>query len=624
MLEFAREQWLWLFALVGVFYVAWWFARRYRKRRVTYGLIWQRVARRVLPPGWKRILRTILTLLVSGLMLTAIVLKAAGLQKSESDQPAPLLVFILVDNSPSMRALEGKLTRAQLAQQRAQQIVDKLGQLDRAALVWRQSGQMLVGPWLKRGDAVTDRPRTDWSQRTPPTDLGRVPAPPALPTQPTPERVCIELTDSDDPVNVGVTMLREAIGTSLHNDGIKRAVFEPPAGASSSGSLLVKTHFGADIEATLWPPVSASPSLPVSREPGMTNTWRVVLPIQAKPLHVRASVVPSDPLNEDNDIFVQLDPPRLATVTLCYPAEDGEPNDQLEKTLRLLLPGREISAVAMPSATLIQSDLVVCDRALPASYEARYLMCFGVLPAEYGRVGLPVAAEPNMQLHVDQPDGLGFDVPDLTLLYGEEAVPLEEGHSLIPLAKHMQGGTLVGVKRASPELLYIGFIPHLSSLLLQDDWSGVLLLSRWLAAIQGGSRERLPLFVQAGEQADFELARPGTLSLQYVSTNPWAQSYGPRAYSVTSGPDGRGKLGPFEIPGEYVIQRSQTEVGRLTAFAPYDPDLTVPNFPPVDLDGLFQPSGEPDWRDHVPGALLWIALGLMVLEWLLWLVGVTE
>ena len=251
-------------------------------------------------------------------------------------------------------------------------------------------------------------------------------------------------------------------------------------------------------------------------------------------------------------------------------------------------------------------------------------MFFGVLPAKYGRVGSPVPAEPNMQLRVEQPEDLGFEVPDLTLLYGREAVPLEEGHSLVPLAKHMQGGTLVGVKRGSPEVLYVGFIPHLSSLLLQDDWSGVLLLSRWLGAIQGGPRDKLPLFVQAGEQAEFELERPGTLQVQLSDTSLWAQSYGPREYAVTSGPDGRGELGPFTIPGEYVVRHPIREIGRLTAFAPYDPDLTVPNLPRLDLNGLFHKGTEPDWRDRLPGALLWIALGLMVLEWLLWLVGVTE
>lgn len=655
MLEFARERWLWLFLLVGVFYVAWWFARRYRTQRVTYGLIWQRVARRVLPPARKRMLRTVLTLLVSGVMLGAIVLKAAGLQRPAAEQPAPLLVFILLDNSPSMRAREGDQTRQQLAAQRAQQIVDAMGEHDRAMLAWKKDGRLLLGPWLKPGDKVGNPQPVDLVE--PPreikqTDLNAIPAPPDLPAEPTPYRISIELSDYTffSARNVftnlelletaklprrlqqagvwfrelGVAATREAIGPARITDRILSAAYIPPTpGDGTAGAIVLTTRKGGTVTAR---ELSTGKTLDVALD-ATTGAQRVVLPIQPEPLRVRIALAAPDALPEDDAITVTLDPPRLASVALCYPAADGEPNPILMDALRGLLPGREVTPVAMPGSA-VQADLLVCDRVLPGDYDARFLLCFGVLPDADGVVDPPAEAEPNMQLRIEPPAEAGFEVPELTLLSAREALPLRDGHRLLPLAALLDGRALIGVRHGANELLYCGFVPHQSTLLQEPP--GLLLLMRWLNAVQAGPRQKLPLFVNARQEAEFELEQPGTLKLRLADDAPWLPSYGPREYEVTSGPDGRGKLGPFVIPGEYVISQDGREIGRLNAFTDFswtDPvwgDTPPPDPGRLDLDRLFAPQAQPDWRDALPGLLLWIALGLMLLEWLLWLLGVTE
>jgi hypothetical protein len=625
MLEFTRERWLWLFLLVGVFYVAWWFARRYRKQRVTYGHVWQRVAKRVLPPGWKRVLRTALTLLVSGVMLSAIVFKAAGLQRPAAEQPAPLLVFILLDNSPSMRAREGDQTRQQLAARRAQQIVDAMGEHDRAMPAWKNDGRLLLGPWLKTGDVVGNPPSVDWLEPGQRLALPDVPPPPDLPTEPQPRRVHILLTDGGDHLMPSADHT-EVMGVARGNDGIVSASYiTATPGDGTAGTIAFSTRKGGVATAR---ELSTGKTLDVVPDPdARANVQRVVLPIQPEPLRVRIALATPDALPEDDAITVTLDPPRLATVALCYPAEDGEPNLILLDALRGLLPGREVTPVALPGEA-VTADLVVCDRVLPADYSARFLLCFGVLPEADGLVDAPAGAEPNMQLRLAAPANAGFEVPELTLLSAREALPLREGHRLLPLAALLDGRALIGVRHGANELLYCGFVPHQSTLLQEPP--GLLLLMRWLNAMQAGPRQKLPLFVNARQEADFELEQPGTLKLRLADDAPWLPSYGPREYEVTSGPDGRGKMGPFVIPGEYVIAQDGREIGRLNAFtdfswiAPWWGDTPPPEPARIDLGKLFEPQARPDWRDTLPGLLLWIALGLMLLEWLLWLVGATE
>lgn len=635
MLEFAREQWLWLFLLVGVFYVAWWFARRYRKRRVTYGRIWERVARRVLPPGWKRVLRTALTLFISGVLLSSVVLFAAGLQRPEADQPAPLLVFIVLDNSPQMRIRDGDTTREVLAGRRAQQIVDALGDNDRALLAWRKNGRLLTGRWLKRGDDVGKPPPIDWVEPEA-DDLSAIPPPPDLPPDPAPIRMAVQLAapDRDAPPALAdqdvdpqlavaadrwsrafaVPTFFETVGSPTENDGFESAQYiAPEAGDGSGGRIKFETRKpGTEVLAV---DLTSGEALAVTG-------GQVLLPLQAEPLDVRISISQPDALPEDDVLRMLLKPRGLATVTLCYPASDGEPNPFLVEAIQSFLPGREVLTRATQPGDRVAGDLLVCDRVLPDTGKARFLMCFGVLPEGYGETAVPVNARPNLQLRIEPPNELAFKVPELTLLHGTDAVPLKEGHGLTPLAKLLTGETLVGVRRGQPELLYVGFLPHKSTLL--QDRAGLLLLLRWLEAIQGGEKIVFPPFVPADSETEIQLDQPGELRIELAADNPWLPSFGPKAYIVATAADGRGKIGPFEIPGEYVVLRGETELARFTALKKLPAHTGAAGDDQLDLEALFGRQQRPDWRDYLPGVLLWIALGALVLEWLLWLTGITE
>lgn len=606
MLEFARHNWLWLFALVAAFYVAWWFARRYRKRRVTYGRIWERVAKRVLPPAWKRILRTLLTLLTAGVMLSSVALFAAGLQRPEDEAVPPVLVVIFLDNSPSMQAVHDGRTRAETAQDRAQQIVDALGDDDRAVLAWSRGSRCMIGAWLTRGDAVGDPPPVDF--RVCSLEESRLAGkqlrpPPDLPESPKPELEFIYLTDTDEPAPGHYV---ETFGTSAENRFIVSAKYLPPEpGAASSG--VIEFDAVGEADARLLP----------DGEYLEVFNGTVELPIRVEPLQMRLAV-PDDVLPHDNSVGMSLSPSRLARIVLCYPAGDGEANPLLKQTLQQFLPGREVRTQAVPGDP-VDCDLLICDRALPEQYDARFMLCFGVLPQEYGRVAPSVEAEPNMQLREDF-DGVGFEVPELTLLNARAAVPLEAGHTLTPIVRHIEGGTLIG---ASRYLLYCGYIPHQSTLL--QDISGFLLLYRWLNSLQSAASRPFPPFVPWDRPTEFQLDEAGELRLSLVKS-PWLPAYGAREYTLTTGPDGRGEIGPFEIPGVYSVSRGGREVARFTAVwnDEHEQNLDVTPREPVDLQVLLNQQLEPDWRDTLPGALLWIALVLIVLEWVLWLAGVTE
>lgn len=602
MLEFARHNWLWLFALVAAFYVAWWFARRYRKQRVTYGRIWQRVAKRVLPPAGKRILRTVLTLLIAGVMLSSVVLYAAGLQRPVDEAVPPTMLVVFLDNSPSMRAQ----TRAQEAQARAQQLVDALGADDRAVLAWSAGGICVAGAWLKRGDNVGVPPPTDFrhcGHEAVRRVVQSLRAPPDVPTVPAPRFVTLLLTDQGTDVE---GMHVETFGQTADNNYVRNVEYAPPVpGAGHNGVLSVEANglWRARLEPD-------GPVLPI-------QDGGVALPIQNGPLEMRISVA-EDALQFDNSVGMSLSPSRLARVTVCYPSEDGEPNPLLVQTLAQFLPGREILAQPVPGDP-IDCDLLVCDRVLPADYDAAFLLCFGVLPELYGRVGDIVEAEPNMQLREDFKD-VGFEVPDLTLLNAREARTLLDGHALTPIVRHIAGGTLIGVRR---DLLYCGYIPHESTLL--QDSAGFLLLYRWLNSLQAAATQPFPPFVPWDRSVEFRIDEPGELQLTLVES-AWLPAYGARSYSLMTGPDGRGEIGPFEIPGVYSVSRDGREIARVTAIWHDLPeqDLSVEARDPVDHYALLSRTHEPDWRDHLPGMLLWIALGLLVLEWVLWLAGVTE
>src|SRR5690606_9689158 len=142
-----------------------------------------------------------------------------------------------------------------------------------------------------------------------------------------------------------------------------------------AGAILFETRKGGAVtarELSTGTELEARPDLE-----SRPHVRRVVLPIQPEPLRVRIALAAPDALPEDDAITVTLDPPRLASVALCYPAADGEPNPILLDALRGLLPGREVTPVAMPGGA-VQTDLLVCDRVLPSDYDARFLLCFGV------------------------------------------------------------------------------------------------------------------------------------------------------------------------------------------------------------------------------------------------------
>jgi hypothetical protein len=324
---------------------------------------------------------------------------------------------------------------------------------------------------------------------------------------------------------------------------------------------------------------------------------------------------------QDNALTLHLRPRRLATVAICHPA-DEKPNTILRDMLKLLLPGRTIETHPTKPGEGVKADLLVCDRVLPDTSDARFLLCFGVLPPELGETAAPVDARPNLQLRVEPPKDLGFEVPELTLINGRDAVPLKPGHKLAPLAKLLSGETLVGIRRGQPEVLYSGFLPHLSTLL--QDSSGLLLLLRWLNALQADSRVQFPPFVPADGQTEFQLDQSAELHVEVAKDNPWLPSFGPKSYTLTTAADGRGRLGPFVIPGEYAVLRGGSEVAKFTALCRLPDTIGSSNQTRTDLDALFKHQVEPDWRDYLPGALLWVALGALLLEWLLWLVGVTE
>lgn len=625
MLEFARQQWLWLFVPVALFFVAWLLARRYRKQRVTYGRIWERVAAKVLPPAWKRILRTALTLLISGVMLSAVVLYAAGLQRPVAARPAPLVVAIVLDNSPAMRAGD-----AQEQQRRqAQAIVNALQDDDRALLCWFEGGRPMIGKWLENGDSVGETPGTDFT----PPDLDALDKrlrglghPPGMPPSPAPRKLAVWIGDAapdrpamDPPAGVpgggswfdlGVPARFAPTPLPGRNDAVVDAMFFPPGpGDAHAGIIEARTLSGRPPEVILG-----------GQDENLTGP-RVELLLRDEPydVEVRASA-DTDALPMDDAVRMAINPHRLSSAVLCYPEGDDGPNTLLIEALETLVPGREVRAVPSPGS--VRADLVILDRWLPTMVDARFLLCFGVIPPEYGATGEVVRAEPNLQLRVDSPRDLGFEVPELALLSAREGVPLVET-KLHPLARHIEGGTLVAIRRGSPEVLYSGFIPHRSTLL--QDRSGLLLLLRWLEAVQETGGSPFPPFVPMDSETEFKLERTAELSVE-LAESPWLPAHGARRYTLATTADGRGTLGPFDIPGEYVVREGGRELGRFTVIwhDAHEQTFPKPGAERLDLSLLAAPDYQPDWRDLLPGLLLWIALGGMLLEWLLWLLGVTE
>ncbi len=607
MLEFAREHWLWLFALLAVFYVAWYFARRYRKRRVTYAAVWHRVAGRMLPPAWKRILRAVLTLLVATAMLASVVLYAAGLQRATADQPAPLLLIIALDNSVSMRAQAGASTRRELAQSRAQAVLAGIGDADRAVVAHFRDGRPVLGPWLRRGDDPGPPPPTDFATHNV-SALARaardLPLPPGMADVPKPRRLLLWLGDAGPPRGLqGIELIAETFGGYARNDAVT-ARFTPPApGETHGGTVDTQTLSGNPARVTLG-----------------AETWlgpNVQLPQAVSGGTVRIAVAPGDALPDDDAVAFELEAPGIRRVALCYPAADGEHNPRLLAVLETLLPGREFELVALPGPQAVRCDLLVGDRVLPPSHEAGALLLFGVAGA-YGRTGAPINSPPGMRADVARPQ-VGFEVPSLALVHAREAIPLEDS-ALLPLERHIEGHVLVAVQRNPVEVLYCGFIPH-ESTLLDGAREGPLLLLRWLDAVQQREPPPAPPLVTAGEPVTLRL--PGKCRL---CAQGWADSYSVAGYEVTPGADGTALWTAPNQPGRWQVMHNDALIGSFEVVwsDPAEQSLAYERHDETPMAVFAPPERQSDWRDLLPSLLLWLALALVTLEWVLWLVGVLD
>ncbi|MCC7510771.1 MAG: BatA domain-containing protein [Planctomycetes bacterium] len=631
MLEFAREQWLWLFLLLAVFYAAWLLARRYRKQRVTHAVLWDRVAARVIPPAWKRILRTVLTLLIATVMLASAVLYAAGLQRPPDELPGPLLLVIVQDNSVSMRAMHGESTRREMAHDRVRELLGAMGEHDRAVLAHFKHGQPLLGEWRAKGAEPGPMPPTDFTRqdmRALAAAVDTLTPPPGMPARPAPRKLVIWLGDErldlqpkpapqvsafGNALDLGGTpLIYETFGGPADNDAIIAARYTPPAANDAHGGVVeAATLSGRD------------PIVRVGTEVELRGR-RVELPPVTGANEVRISTDGGDALPDDDEVSFLAPRARIAGVAVCYPAEDGEANPFLLQALRSFLPGREFSTHPVPGTAEVSADLLIADRALPAKYTARAVLLFGV-GGEAGDVGPPVRAEPNLRAPVDAAD-VGFEVPDLSLISAREARPLVRT-GLSALTRHIDGGVLVGVQRTPNEILYCGFVPHESTLL--QDRSGLLLILRWLEAVQRVEEPRIPPLVQAGEPVGVRAAGDVKMSL-VVSPDAmdaaWGDAYRDPGSRLVRGPDGIVNWTVAREPGRWNLHAGLVEREPFTILwsDPHEQSLPYVHLAPIPLAAFGPPEADFDLRDWLPGLLLWLALGLLVIEWALWLVGVVE
>lgn len=631
MLEFARQSWLWLLALTLLFYVAFILARRFRAVRVTYGHAWQVAARKLRPPGWKRLLRTALTLLLSTLLLASTAFYAAGLQRPRSEQPAPLLIALVLDTTPSMQSRQGAASRAELALARANAILAAMAPDDRAVFYRFEQGRPVGGPWLTRRQRVDHMPAVDFSQPDVAALVQAVAAwetPPDVPVQPMAHRMIWWLGDgpcpgaipSQDPppraglggewrLLSGFAVLSESFGAAAANDALTGLDLKF-ASADSPDLLYAQARTRSGRPARL---MLGDNQRNWSLEP-QQGQWRLPRASGARFLHV--STGEADGLAQDDSLlYVPLPAPSLQSAHLSFPAAEGEPNPYLLGTLRILLPGRQwLGADA-------GADLEVMDR-VAVTTDARFAICFGAIPANWGRTGPPVAVHAGMQRGATVHDA-GFELPDLALLTAREAIPLLDS-PLQPLFQDPTGAVLIahGTVGAT-RVLYCGLVPHQSNVL--EDPSGPLLLLRWLQTVQEPPATGIPLVLNPGQTASLRLA-PGQTAFATLVETRWGTTAGPTRFEIRAGTDGRATLGPLGVPGLWQLQdQAGTSIGQVHSLWADELEQGVPfsTLKQADLASL-QPGQTPDWRDYLPGALLWLALALVALEWLLWLAGVTE
>lgn len=635
MFEFARTSWLWLFALTLLFFVAFILARRFRAARVTYGHVWHAVARKLRPPAWKRLLRTLLTLFLSATLLSSAVLYAAGLQKPQAEKPAPLLIAITLDCTPSMRA-KSEGARVELAWRRALQVIDALGEDDRAIVFRFEQGLPLGSRWLKRRDRPDGPPATDFvepdlaalsrsvSALQTPQDVPTEPAAlrfvwwlgdiaPAVTTTPAPPRLAGLNATWREPH--GVPMLVETFGARANNDAVTAWRWTPTPQGPGRGVIEAQSRSGRALALTGTDEASV--------QKHYNDGTRFELAADDESVAFDLRVTQPDALTQDDSIQFELPSSPLARAHVAWPAADGEVNPNLRDTLKLFLPGIAVTAAAGPNLPA-RTSLAVFDRVVPAKVNARFAICFGAIPPAWGRIEPSIRVAAGMQ-HAESSVGLGFELPDLSLLSARAAVPVVST-ALRPLLKGPAGEVLIaeGIIDGT-RTLYCGFIPHESTLLEDSGSGGPLLLMRWLQAIRTPPGTAPPPVITSGESAGLHLGRAAHLRVSLESSR-WEPCVGDREFALVSGPDGRAKLGPLPIPGGWqVTDEASGGAFRVVSLWRDEAEQSLPfeALPVADAAGL-HPAIEPDWRDNLPGALLWLALALLVLEWALWLVGVTE
>jgi hypothetical protein len=305
----------------------------------------------------------------------------------------------------------------------------------------------------------------------------------------------------------------------------------------------------------------------------------------------------------------------LRKVSVLFPAADGEPNVFLGRALGILLPGREIKTDGTQPG---EDGLLVLDRFAPENPTCRAAICFAALPDKWGRVAAPVAVKTGFQRAA--PTSTDFELPDLSLLAADKAWPVTDTR-LRPLLLDPMGNVLIAEGTIDgTRVLYCGFVPHLSTLVNdQGDLSGMLLLLRWLAAVQTPNTSGLPPVLNPGQTANLRLEPGSTFRVE-------SPEIANTAFSMTSGPDGRATLGPVPTPGRWrVVGPSGQEAGVFSSLWTDDREQSLPftALPRADLAAL-NPQLAPDWRDSLPGLLIVLALALVLLEWFLWIVGATE
>jgi hypothetical protein len=165
------------------------------------------------------------------------------------------------------------------------------------------------------------------------------------------------------------------------------------------------------------------------------------LPSDDDDTEFEANIPSGDALPQDDRVLFTLPAPPLTRAHIAWPAADGELNPNLRDALALILPGISISAGASNTEPG-RHELLVCDRALPRDATARFILCFGALPAKFGTTGVPMRVAPGLQRGID-PGDLGFELPDLSLLQGDDVVPLTPASGLRPLLKAPTGEVLI-------------------------------------------------------------------------------------------------------------------------------------------------------------------------------------